>query len=493
MKKQFLSLTLMLSFLIVNGQSNDKKINKIVLQEDKNVKITLHYFSKADLGDPEWMKIDIENKTNYAIKIMDANSALIEENQTASGEKYVDNGRRANKLELFPGFFDMPHSPGYGDGPIIEAKSSLMSGQCFTNYADFFESKNRPDKYKICALFLLDFNYSLQDQEISLTCKSKPFCFEWVKIPSVEEAKLVNRLREDILHPYTRKRVNSPVIRLLIEQEKIVNNIATEDLIQGVILRENCLNPTESTLLLAEMIRRNASPNEAITGNFKKRLVPNDGFSSDLTEELRLYWDNALLEALIHSDMPPGEAKRILEIHAKQWSSSAENKKKVYEYFASTLKFDKNESLRPDKMAEWIAQVKMMATSRDIDFIHYLKKYLDDTSEFTVKDWSKYEHYGVLPNDAKPAQLNTRVCDVAFVGLLIALDQFQVDAKIINGTMYFPVTPGNEILSSEAIQTLQDKNRLGNPDFTEMERVIKLTPELKEKVLKKIEAVTVKG
>jgi len=77
MKRQIILLKLIFSFLILNGQSNDKTtINELILQEDENVKITLFYFSKADIGDSDWLKIAIENKTDSEIQIAETNYYL---------------------------------------------------------------------------------------------------------------------------------------------------------------------------------------------------------------------------------------------------------------------------------------------------------------------------------------------------------------------------------------------------------------------------------
>lgn len=137
MKKQIVLLKLIFSFLILNGQSNDRTKKELVLQEDNNVKITLHYFSKADIGDADWLKIEIKNKTGSEIQIGQTNYSVNKEEQLENGKKYIDFGEfgQGNKFDLIHYFIDLPNGSDYSNGAIVNPRSSIFAWKYLTNYA----------------------------------------------------------------------------------------------------------------------------------------------------------------------------------------------------------------------------------------------------------------------------------------------------------------------------------------------------------------------
>lgn len=484
-------LRLIFSFLILNGQSNEKTVNELILQEDENVRITLLYFSNADIGDSDWLKMEIENKTDSEIQIVETNYYVNQEEQLQNGEKYVDIGGfgRGNKYDLIHYFFDLPNSSHYKNGAFVNPNSSIFAWKYLTNYASVLIDGRNIQESKICALFQLDFQYKIKGEEIKLVCENKPFCFEWVRSDSVEEKKLEARLREIILNPHYRW-VNTYVTSKLMGKQNIVKRISTEELIQGVLLREDVMDADENILFLTEIKRREVSSNEKLVNSFKERISKKDGH---ILDELPYFWDNALLDDLINSGLPWYPVYRILEVNANSWSSNPDNTKKVYEYLTASLNFEKTENLQQEKFNEWASKVKVISTSRNINFIKYLKKYLDDETEFMVEDWSKYRYSGIFPRDAKPDTFKSRVCDVAFVALLRALNQFKFELSSVMGTKYYSMNLNEEILPIEIINTLRRNSISNDIDLDLFEKEIKLTPKLKKKIKEKINTAAKKG
>lgn len=491
MKKQIMLLKLIFSFLILNGQSNDRTVNELILQEDENVKITLHYFSKADIGDSDWLKMEIENKTDSEIQIVETNYYVNKEKELENGEKYVDIGEfgRGNKYDLIHYFFDLPNASDYRDGAIVNPNSRIFAWKYLTNYASVLIDGRNIEESNICGLFQLDFLYKIRGEEIKLVCDNKSFCFDWVKSELVEESKLETRLREIILNPHYQW-VNTYVTSDLMGKQNIVKGISTEELIQGVLLRASVMNADENILFLTEIKRRGVSSNEILTSSFKKRIINRDGHVSS---ELQYYWDNALLNDLINSELSWHHVHRILEVNAKSWSSDSDNTKKVYEYLATSLNFEKTESLKQEEINQWANNVKLISTSRNIDFIKYLEKYLDNETEFTVEDWSKYRNSGMLPRGAKPDTITLRICDVAFVALLRAMNQFEFELSSKIGTKYHSMNLNDEILPKEMINNLRRNSLTNDINLGLFEKEIRLTPELKKKIKEKINTAANKG
>lgn len=484
-------LKLIFSFLVLNGISNDITVNKLILQEDENLRITLNYFSKADIGDSDWLKMEIENKSDFEIQIVDINYYVNKEKELKNGEKYISIGAfgSGNKYDLLHCFFDLPNPSVYREGAIINPKSRIFAWKYLTNYASVLIDGINIEETNICGLFQLDFRYKIREEEYKLVCDNKSFCFDWVKSETVEESKLQTRLREIILHPHYRC-VNTFVTSDLMARQNIVKAITSEELINGVLLRDGVMNADENILFLTELKKRSVSSNEILTSSFRKRIVNRDG---NVSSELQYYWDNTLLNDLINSDLSYHDVQIILELNSNSWSSDSVSTKKVYEYLSTALNFEKTETLKQDKINHWASSVKLIATSRHIDFTKYLERYLDNETEFNVEDWSRYSHFSMLPKGAKPDTITLRICDVAFVALLRAMNQFKFELSSKIGTKYDSIVLNDEVLTKEMIIALRKKSLVNDIKLGLFEKEIKLTPELKMKIKEKLKTATYKG
>ncbi len=253
MKKISLLFKLVLLCLTVNGQPEAKTVKKILLQEDDKVKITLFCFSKADIGDADWLKIEIVNKTDHEIVIDGANYYLNREKVLENGEVYIDIGTfgRGTKYDLIHYFFDLPNLSDFRDSAIIKPHDSIFAWTFLTNYAGVLLDGRKITGEEICALFYLDFQYKIKQEAFQLVVDNIPFCFDWEQSDLVAAEKLESRLRGVILNPHYRW-VNSYMVTKLMAKENIVRRIPTEVLIEGVVLREKTMVADENILLLKE-------------------------------------------------------------------------------------------------------------------------------------------------------------------------------------------------------------------------------------------------
>lgn len=242
----------------------------------------------------------------------------------------------------------------------------------------------------------------------------------------------------------------------------------------------------DNILFLTEIKNRNVSQNEMLTKYFKKRI---NNSNTNVIHELQYYWDNAILNDLLNSELSWHHVQSVLEKKSKSWTTDSENTKKVYEYLAASLNFEKTDILNQEESTQWARNVKLISTSRDIDFIKYLEKYLDNETEFTVEDWSKYNHYGILPPGAKPDTIILRICDVAFVALLRATNQFDFALSGRIGAKNHAMHLGDEIITQVMINTLKRNLFINNITLRLVEKEIRLTPELKKKIKEKINTV----
>lgn len=209
----------------------------------------------------------------------------------------------------------------------------------------------------------------------------------------------------------------------------------------------------------------------------------------DLTPQIE---DGEWLDDLLNSELSWRNVHGTLEMNAKRWSENTDNTHKVYEYLAAHLSFDLNESVQPDKYEEWANNVKILATSRDNDVLRYLMTYLEDETEFKVKDWSAYRDFSALPRGAKPRITTLRLCDVAAVALIRALNQFEYEYNNPMGSKFLSMIIRDDILSPDVIKGLR-KNLTVNIHLHLFEREIRATPELKRKLTERLSAVLSNG
>lgn len=479
MKNEIMLINLLFPIFILSVNPNKETINELILQEDENVKITLLYFSNADIGDSDWLKIQIENKTELELEIAKASYSLDRKNKLKSGEK-IEIGKfgQGNKYDL------ITLSDYRNFRSKIKPKSSIFGWKNLTNCASRSIDGQKNKENKICVLFKLDFRYKLKQEEFNLLCDNKEFCFEWTNSEFVSEGKLENRLKEIILNPHHRS-VNTYVLKDLMTKENIVSKISTEDLIQGVLLREKMINVDENILFLIELSKRNVISNTKIINSFRRRLKRLNKTYGAVSLELQYYWDNSLLGDVLNSKLDWFRVHKILEVNAEYWSVNIRNTKKVYKYLAKSLNFEKIDYLHVDNIRKWSNNVKIISTSRNPDFLNYLSFFLDDETEFILEDWSKYPDTGITISTFKPDLITMRVCDVAFVSILRALNQFEFNLISEVGIKYHSVKIVGDILPKDTINKIE---RLPSKDkdisLTLFDSYIKLTPELKKKVKK---------
>ena len=480
MKKKIIPLILAFSILFLNAQSCGELRKELALSEDENVKITLIHAMKADIGDSDWLNIKITNKTENDIWIADANYSINREGELENGKKYFKTGvfGQGNKYDLIHYYYDMYNSDDYRKKVMIQPKESIHAWKYLTNYASvLIEGRNYKEE-EICAFFRLNVGYELLNEAYELTCDNEPFCFNWVNLENVSQRKLQYRLKEIILNPHIRW-VNNYVTKVLMNREEVVSAISTHDLVKGVLLRENAGNSEENILFLTELFNRGAIPNEEITENFRQRLR---GKHRPISSELLYYWDNSLLEDLLKSNKSKSVIHQILEVNAKYWSIDVENRKKVYSYLIRVLKFESTTNLDSIELMNWSVNVKMLATSRSVEVITYLKSFLDDETKFQIEDWSKYIGYGALPKGAKPDLITVRVCDVAFVALLRALNQFEFELRNMYGKTNPFLIFKDGIISKELVNRLKVSWMSNGIKLEKFEKEIVLTEEYKKKL-----------
>ncbi|MCD4793813.1 MAG: hypothetical protein K8R54_11295 [Bacteroidales bacterium] len=473
MKKYIIISSLLLISFWVNAQSQNNELNKLLICEDKNIGFSLIYQSVADIGDTAWMRLQIINKSDKVIKLNEIDYSINKEKQLKDGEKYIDYGEygRGSRSFLMHYYYELQNTSNYPD-ITIKPYDSIFVWKYMANYASVLIDTEREVKKEICALFNLKATYEIKKRERSIKSKNIPFCFQWIYSKNVPNSKLIKRLKDVILNPHW-EWVNSGIIKVLMSKSEIIAGISTNDIIEGVIKRKNVHTDSETIHLLSELKKREIISNSILTEHFREMINNNNRVSN----VLKYYWDNSLSDDLLDSKTNLFNMTVILELNSKYWRDNEKIKQKIYSYFTKMYEFDKNADLDPEKLKEWAYMVKVISISRHPEIIEYLRLYLNNEFEFNIEDWSKYSHCGSLPDGAKPDLIPVRVCDVAFVSLLRAYNQFDFEQT----GKFYEIKIKDEILTAEDIKKLNSISK--NIYLKLFEKELKLSNKLKAKIL----------
>ncbi len=453
----------------------------LLIAEDENISITLSYLSMADLGDPDWIKLVFNNKTESDLSIITANYSINQEITNKLGNNYIDKGQfgQGNKYDLIHSLHNIENPSNDPEAAKIPAQNSIEAWKYLTNYAgSLFDG--RDTEGNLCALFDLQFTYRKSGQVYELNSLNNEFCFSWKKADSIPTSKLTERLQEIISNP-THRWVNVYMTNTLIKKEEVRNSISSADYIQGILLRENVMNADENILFLGELKRRNEIPSKELTESYLKRLQQD---SPNTRNELEYYWDNQLLKELLKKKYNR-RIYRILVLNAKYWSKDPNNSTIIYDYLLQNIDFDPEEPINQDNVKEWRENIKTMAIARNSSFEKYLHSFLDDQREFEFIDWNRYRRYGMLPKDEKLEKINFRICDMALVALLRNRGEINFDASPKIGTKFYECTITSDLIN------LNNQNQKYYSDFNNnleldlFETEITLTPEILTKLKEK--------
>ena len=468
-----------LTFVTWNCNAKASLHEKIVIGEDENIQITLQYLLEADLSKSDWLKIEIKNKTNNDIIIESASYSINKEKTTKNGEKYIDKGEfgQSNKHRLIHEYYGIKNYLHRRDKVTIEPMKTITSWKYLTNYASVLLDGRELDDKVITALFELNFEYQIQDNNFEIYCENIPFSFSWTNSSSISPSLLVKRLKEIINNPHMVS-VNTYVTDDLMKIDKVRESISTKEFIQGVLLREDLINTEENILFLSELKKRNEIPNSEITESFIRRFNQN---KTTAKRELQHYWDDKLLDLLLNED-DSYLLYSIFELNANHWSSKQDNSDKIYKNIIKRLNFTFPTKINKENLDQWSKDIKLLAIARNLKFAQYLNEFLDDQTTFEIEDWSKFRHYGMLPQGAKPDTIKIRVCDVALVSLLRNMNQIQFSLSNSIGTKTYSMQIKDEILDENTIQKFNQFNSLKHIYMGLYERDIKLTSLIKERI-----------
>ncbi|MEZ4920988.1 MAG: hypothetical protein R2792_17940 [Saprospiraceae bacterium] len=434
---------LAISALLFSACQNDESgYNKLVLCSDGNVDVYLLYQDTGSLIHSDWLQLKIKNKSQESIFINDISASLEKVLTDSNGKHMPDSNvlRKYSRADLIDAFFD---------------KNSERSGIRIYPNSTFTSSKNlsyiladKEEKTGINTLaFAIDFLYEKGRDFKSISSSSQPFSFYWkplVEIPKTQQAK---RLKTEILSTESFSN-QAALIRTLLTDSAVVKYISGDELVEAFMLNSNKSSNTLNRSYLAALQQKGVHSNPQLTTYFLNQLESN----SFQDEYLYLYFNEQLFNKLLEPGLKGKQSTPLLlEANARYWSDKEENRKKVYAFLEERTDFSLEMKPTRENMHHWSTVVKEMAISRDERIVQYLLPYLDDETVFYIADRRLSNVNSGLSTTLQvvtPADIPARVCDVAFVSLLRALNLLQPN----------PGIQPNYTLNSEMENLLESKN-----------------------------------
>lgn len=497
MVKYILIIGFYIIFGRIHAQNTDPGFNKTILHQNDDIEVFISCSDTAGIDREDWLKFIIKNKTAFPIIINAAKYSINEAPQTAT----TGLGRygTGNQYQLFHYYHNYPsNQKNYFE---IPPHSELSSWKMLTNTTSVMVELRHGDRNDICPFFQSSVSYTINEKPVALTNAGISFCFYWKSYEQMSKENLTARLRtalEDVrIHP-----VNSDVITYLFNKPELREMVSSNEMV-NVVLKKNNLRANDiDILLLNELKSRNKLPDIKLTENYSALLKHG---VQEYPGQLIYYWDNALLDDLLQSNLPKWHIEMVLEANAPIWAAEAKNTAMVYEYLTAQTGFNTN--LMPGKknFKAWYAAVKSVSMSRDRRIVDYLVPFLDNEKACKIEDVSGSMGTRFRPKQKKPVFVEIRVCDVAFVALLKASGQTNYNLETPGLYEEIPLglasydKQGNLVHLQEIWGPLSIKPDLLDPeqrtaDLFEIklymaEKKIKLTPESKKRIMEYLKLI----
>lgn len=466
-----LHLTIFAAFIClqsISAQSESPKINRTTILQDEYIKVEILYREEADITQSNWLQLEIKNKSDSIVYIEDM-SYIMDVQYPVNGSK-SHTGCIGTKYDLVTeNTSDGGVSPDMWLPFLYPGSGYYSSRNISTKVSTILPAQG--DTVRVRSEMRFDISYSRDKIKSENLSGVVILYFNWSPLALISNELLVQRLKNSFFDTPLNL-INPTLFKTLSSKKGVLDLISNEELssvfIKGsFILRMGGQTP----LIMDELIKRNAVPNPELTNIFTENLKRREFFYHQLFQ----YWDNSLLDHLLSSRMPFEAVARTLDIHAKKWSVSPENRKKVYNYLYQKTLFENYPVPNSKNFSEWKKAVKTIAISRDSQIIQYLTSLLDNEQSYTIDDLCKYNIHGKVIKDT----FSLRVCDVAYIALLRATCLTDTQCRIPD--LYLSVTIELPV-KFIAVNPPEGELATFKPEEFEgiiAEKMVRLTPSLK--------------
>jgi|GEM_PF-763457 len=411
---------------------NSQKIESISLLDNDEIKLSFLYHEEANISKKDWLKFKLRNKTgknlyfksiNYSINTFEINSA---------NERILKEGAlgRSKMYNLLPYYHNLKKINPEDKFFILPAKKEIEFWKYASNTAGAIIENSISKDQEICGLIEFELEYGLHKDILDNYLSEDVFCINWKTQSSLNPHLIAQHLEEKI-SDVTERKINSAIINTLSLNEKAVDLLTVDTFASGIVQRAYSKNTSERLALLKSLNKLDGFENDKIVSHYKNCMYDK---KCECRDDLKFYWSNKLLDTLLSSPLFINEKIKILEIHSTYWHKNKNFIDRYFQTVLSTMDFDFEYVPNQDGFKKWYYKIKSLASTRHPKVINYLADLLDDETYLKIEDWSNKKNKLVSKKD-KPKIIKLRICDVAYVGLLRALNKVDV-VKNFEGFKY---------------------------------------------------------
>jgi len=404
-----------------------QKTENVTLISNDEIKLTLEHHTEADLSKKDWLKFKLRNKTNKKLYFENINYSINTFEINKNNERELKPGAlgRSKMYNLLPEYHNVKKITADNKFYELPAKKEITFWKYASNTASAILEKSLSKSQEICGLMEFKVEYGLHEDLVDIYNGEEAFCFNWINSTDINPKLIANHLEEKI-SDVTQRKINSAIINTLVLNESVINQITVDTLIYGIEKRGYTQNKSERMALLKTLDKRNGFENDRIISHYQTCMYDKN---CEWIEDLKYYWNNKLFDTLISNSLFINEKIKILEIQSADWRKNDDRKNKLFKKVISTMDFDFNYVPDQDGFSKWYNKVKKLASTRHPEVIKYLSGLLDNETFLKIEDWSGQKNKRIITNRDKAKIINVRICDVAYVGLLRALNKVDIEKK----------------------------------------------------------------
>ena len=422
MMKRLISLLILLfSFSFANGQKTDA----ITLIDNAEIKLDLIHHLDADISKKDWIKIKLRNKSRKSLFIKELNYSINTFENNNEGERVLRPGAlgRSKMFNLIPHYHNNTKPTKEERTFELRPKKELEIWKYPTNTASAILENKMERPSEVCALMEVEIEYGPHSDISDGYTAEEAFCFNWDSGNNISAELIAHNLNEKIKN-VTQRKINSAIINTMVLNKDAVKMVSVDSIVYGLHSRGYTQNKSERLALLKMITQQGAFNNKNLISHYESCMQDR---SCEWASDLKYYWHEDLFDPLIASPLFINEKIKILETHSKSWQQNEELKEKFLNHALSKIEFDFNYVPDQEGFQDWYYKIKSLATTRHPKVIKYLMSLLDNETFLRLDDWSGQMNKRVRTRKDKPKTIFFRICDVAYVGLLRALNKVKLN------------------------------------------------------------------
>jgi len=412
-----------------------QKTENVLLVVNDELQLSFEHHVDADISKKDWIKFKLRNKTTKSLFFKSINYSINTFEINDNGERELKQGAlgRSKMYNLLSYYHDLKKIKPQDKFYELPAKKEITFWKYPSNTASAILENSIGKSQEICGLMevRIEYGHGKDPNLVDSYSGEEAFCFDWTTGSEINSKLIAEHIKIKIDDIKERK-INSAILNTLVLNEAAIQELTIDTIVYGIEKRGYTQNKSERLALLKALDKLNGFENEKLLNHYQTCMQDRN---CDWIEDLKFYWHKNLFDTLIANNLFINEKIKILEIHSESWRKDIALKNKLHAHVKSKVPFDYNYIPSQEDFFKWYKKIKILSTTRHPDIISYLSGLLDNETFLKIEDWSGQRNKRITTNKDKAKIIKIRICDVAYVGLLRALNKVKVN-KTFEGFKY---------------------------------------------------------